>query len=143
VRCRWGPSVGAQEWLHSTPHPVVAPRTHGEESKDPRWPAVSDLNINLELLPGALRLGERRRCDGVATKPLRERHEQDFSGSVSYDFDSLARLHWKGKVGVIVAWDFQTEPEFEEKLAWMREFVKEEIFPIETLRLSYDDALKV
>ena len=32
-----------------------------------------------------------------------------------------------------MAWDFETEPEFEAKLAWMREFVKKEIFPLETL----------
>ena len=32
-----------------------------------------------------------------------------------------------------MAWDFSTEPEFEEKLAWMREFVREEILPLETL----------
>ena len=32
-----------------------------------------------------------------------------------------------------MAWDFETEPEFEEQLAWMRGFVKEEIFPLETL----------
>jgi acyl-CoA dehydrogenase len=32
-----------------------------------------------------------------------------------------------------MAWDFSTEPEFEEKLAWMREFVREEIWPIETI----------
>jgi len=32
-----------------------------------------------------------------------------------------------------MAWDFETEPEFEAKLAWMREFVREEIFPLETL----------
>ena len=42
-----------------------------------------------------------------------------------------------------MAWDFETEPEFEEQLAWMRSFVKEEIFPIETLRLSYDDVVTV
>ncbi|MBO0730561.1 MAG: acyl-CoA dehydrogenase family protein [Acidimicrobiaceae bacterium] len=30
-------------------------------------------------------------------------------------------------------WDFSTEPEFEEKLAWMRRFVREEIIPLETL----------
>ena len=28
-----------------------------------------------------------------------------------------------------MAWDFETEPEFEQKLAWMRAFVREEIFP--------------
>src|ERR1700683_5533077 len=32
-----------------------------------------------------------------------------------------------------MAWDFSTEPEFEEKLAWMREFVREGIWPIETI----------
>jgi len=32
-----------------------------------------------------------------------------------------------------MAWDFETEPEFEAKLQWMREFMKEEIFPLETL----------
>jgi acyl-CoA dehydrogenase len=36
-----------------------------------------------------------------------------------------------------VAWDFSTEPEFEEKLAWMRRFVREEIEPLETLDLDY------
>lgn len=32
-----------------------------------------------------------------------------------------------------MAWDFQTEPEFEAKLEWMRGFVREEIIPLETL----------
>ncbi len=32
-----------------------------------------------------------------------------------------------------MAWDFSTEPEFEEQLEWMREFVREEIWPIETI----------
>ncbi len=40
-----------------------------------------------------------------------------------------------------MAWDFETEPEFEEQLEWMRQFVREEIFPLETLRLSYDQIL--
>jgi acyl-CoA dehydrogenase len=35
-------------------------------------------------------------------------------------------------------WDFSTEPEFEEKLEWMRGFVREEVFPLETLDLTYD-----
>ena len=35
-----------------------------------------------------------------------------------------------------MGWDFSTEPEFEEKLAWMRELMKEEIFPLETLELD-------
>ena len=42
---------------------------------------------------------------------------------------------------VAMAWDFETEPEFEEQLVWMREFVREEIMPIETLDLSHDQAL--
>ena len=37
-----------------------------------------------------------------------------------------------------MAWDFSTEPEFEEKLDWMRDFVREEVFPLETLDLTYD-----
>ena len=37
-----------------------------------------------------------------------------------------------------MAWDFSTEPEFESKLQWMRGFVREEVFPLETLDLSYD-----
>ncbi len=42
-----------------------------------------------------------------------------------------------------MAWDFETEPEFEEQLAWMRGFVKEEIFPLETLGLDYETTLRV
>jgi acyl-CoA dehydrogenase len=40
-----------------------------------------------------------------------------------------------------MAWDFSTEPEFEEKLVWMRQFVREEVFPLETLDLSYEQVL--
>src|SRR5215831_17165131 len=32
-----------------------------------------------------------------------------------------------------MTWDFSTEPEFERHLEWMREFVREEIWPLETL----------
>jgi acyl-CoA dehydrogenase len=35
-----------------------------------------------------------------------------------------------------MAWDFSTEPEFEEKLEWMRGFVRDEIIPLETLDLD-------
>jgi acyl-CoA dehydrogenase len=35
-----------------------------------------------------------------------------------------------------MSWDFSTEPEFEEKLAWMRGFVRDEIIPLELLDLS-------
>jgi acyl-CoA dehydrogenase len=37
-----------------------------------------------------------------------------------------------------VAWDFSTEPEFEEKLEWMRALVRDEILPLETLDLDHD-----
>jgi acyl-CoA dehydrogenase len=39
-----------------------------------------------------------------------------------------------------MAWDFSTEPEFQEKLDWMREVVRERIWPLETLidELGYD-----
>ena len=35
-----------------------------------------------------------------------------------------------------MAWDFSTEPEFQEHLDWMREFVRDEIWPLETLDLD-------
>jgi acyl-CoA dehydrogenase len=37
-----------------------------------------------------------------------------------------------------VAWDFSTEPEFEDHLTWMRAFVREEIWPIETIENELD-----
>ena len=37
-----------------------------------------------------------------------------------------------------MAWDFSTEPEFEEQLEWMRVFVREEIEPLETIDLDMD-----
>jgi acyl-CoA dehydrogenase len=33
-----------------------------------------------------------------------------------------------------MSWDFSTEPEFERQLEWMRDFVREEIWPIETIQ---------
>ena len=42
-----------------------------------------------------------------------------------------------------MAWDFSTEPEFEAKLEWMRSFVRDEIFPLETLELDNASMLKV
>src|ERR1700741_1084822 len=32
-----------------------------------------------------------------------------------------------------MSWEFSTEPEFQEQLDWMREFVREEIWPLETI----------
>ena len=37
-----------------------------------------------------------------------------------------------------MAWDFSTDPEFEEQLTWMRRFVRDEIFPLETLDLTHE-----
>jgi acyl-CoA dehydrogenase len=42
-----------------------------------------------------------------------------------------------------MAWDFATEPEFEEKLAWMRTFVRDEVIPLETLELPYETLKEV
>src|SRR6516164_7066844 len=42
-----------------------------------------------------------------------------------------------------MAWDFSTEPEFEEKLAWMRGFVRDQVFPLETLDLTYEQVREV
>jgi acyl-CoA dehydrogenase len=39
-----------------------------------------------------------------------------------------------------MGWDFSTDPEFEEQLAWMREFVRDEIWPIETIEDEIDQA---
>jgi acyl-CoA dehydrogenase len=35
-----------------------------------------------------------------------------------------------------MAWDFETEPEYEAKLAWARTFVDEEVIPLETLEVE-------
>ena len=35
-----------------------------------------------------------------------------------------------------MAWDFSTEPEFEAKLDWMRDFVRREIWPLEVAGLD-------
>jgi len=44
-----------------------------------------------------------------------------------------------------MAWDFSTEPEFQEQLDWMRQFVREEIWPLETIadELSQDQLDRV
>jgi len=34
---------------------------------------------------------------------------------------------------VVVGWDFSTEPDFQAQLDWMRDFVREEVWPIETV----------
>ena len=37
-----------------------------------------------------------------------------------------------------MAWDFETEPEFEEQLAWARQFVREEVLPLELLDVDQE-----
>ncbi|MGC2167745.1 MAG: acyl-CoA dehydrogenase family protein [Acidimicrobiales bacterium] len=42
-----------------------------------------------------------------------------------------------------MAWDFSTDAQYEGQLEWMRGFVREEVFPLETLTLSRDQLLGV
>jgi acyl-CoA dehydrogenase len=42
-----------------------------------------------------------------------------------------------------MAWEFSTEPEFQERLDWMAELVREEIWPLETLDLDLDQVDRV
>mgnify|MGYP000317111454 CR=1 FL=1 len=42
-----------------------------------------------------------------------------------------------------MAWDFSTEPEFQAQLDWMRDFVREEIWPIETLDVDLSQVEKI
>jgi acyl-CoA dehydrogenase len=37
-----------------------------------------------------------------------------------------------------MAWESRTEPEFESKLEWIRSFVRDEIWPIETIVADLD-----
>ena len=38
-----------------------------------------------------------------------------------------------------MSWDFETEPEFEKKLEWMRSFVKDEVYPLEVIASEVSD----
>src|SRR5215470_6030357 len=42
-----------------------------------------------------------------------------------------------------MAWDFSTDPEFDAKLDWMREFVREEVFPLEVLETDEATFMRV
>ncbi|MEP7105107.1 MAG: acyl-CoA dehydrogenase family protein [Chloroflexota bacterium] len=42
-----------------------------------------------------------------------------------------------------MAWDFETEPEFERKLEWMRAFVKEEVYPLEVLDADDETFMRI
>ena len=39
-----------------------------------------------------------------------------------------------------MAWDFSTEPEFQQQLDWIRQFVNEEIIPIELIQRGLNQA---
>jgi len=41
-----------------------------------------------------------------------------------------------------MAWDFSTDPQFQEHLDWADDFVRTQIWPLETLGLSHDDLLR-
>ncbi|MGV0810211.1 acyl-CoA dehydrogenase family protein [Mycolicibacterium setense] len=41
-----------------------------------------------------------------------------------------------------MAWDFTTEPEFQKKLDWIRDFVRSEVIPLETLDLDWPQLRK-
>ncbi|MDX6650776.1 MAG: acyl-CoA dehydrogenase, partial [Solirubrobacteraceae bacterium] len=43
-----------------------------------------------------------------------------------------------------MAWDFSTDPEFQEHLDWMAQAVREEIWPLETLmgELEWDQLMR-
>jgi len=41
-----------------------------------------------------------------------------------------------------MAWEFSTDPQFQEQLDWMDSFVREEIWPLETLELEHRDLLR-
>jgi len=41
-----------------------------------------------------------------------------------------------------MAWDFSTDPEFAEHLDWMREFVREEIWPMEAVDLDHEQMMR-
>jgi acyl-CoA dehydrogenase len=44
------------------------------------------------------------------------------------------------RTATTMAWDFSTDPDFQAKLDWMRTFVREEIWPIETVAADLDQA---
>jgi acyl-CoA dehydrogenase len=54
------------------------------------------------------------------------------------------RCEYERESEVVMAWDFSTEPQFQEQLDWMTEFVREEIWPLETLmeELPFDGILR-
>jgi acyl-CoA dehydrogenase len=63
-------------------------------------------------------------------KPSRGREDE----GQGYRLTGQAHAQARAQVAFLsVAWDFSTEPEFERSLEWMREFVRERIWPLETI----------
>jgi acyl-CoA dehydrogenase len=54
-------------------------------------------------------------------------------GPLQYGRAPPRRAPAVGSSSSAMAWDFSTEPEFERKLQWMREFVRTQVWPLETL----------
>jgi acyl-CoA dehydrogenase len=52
-------------------------------------------------------------------------------------------MPWKSTLAA-VAWDFSTDPEFQGKLDWMAQFVRSEVWPLETLyaELDFDSLMR-
>ena len=42
-----------------------------------------------------------------------------------------------------MSWDFSTEPEFQKKFDWARDFMRAEVMPLETLELDWLTLLRV
>jgi acyl-CoA dehydrogenase len=42
-----------------------------------------------------------------------------------------------------MAWDFETDADYQADLDWAMQFMREEIMPLETLRLSYDEIVRL
>ncbi|GAB5450464.1 MAG: acyl-CoA dehydrogenase family protein [Halioglobus sp.] len=40
---------------------------------------------------------------------------------------------------MIVAWDFETDPELQEKLDWIEQFVREQLIPLEAIRAEFSE----
>lgn len=42
-----------------------------------------------------------------------------------------------------MAWDFSTDPEYQKQLDWAREFVREEVYPLETLEVDWPTLMRL
>ena len=79
------------------------------------------------------RAGGRRACSTrSATASSGSSPTDDLAPTVETRFDGiLAGFPAEGRL--TVAWDFETDPEFEEQLEWMRAFIDTELIPLEPI----------